>query len=182
MVEERFKRYEYVDTGIFVIHLDESSEVVFCNHEFADLIDLTPDHIVGRSLDEFIKSRSLIYDRAKDFIDHQNQIAISGGLNLRFHILEAPYTLVLKLFKVSIKRRGKATYLVGYLRELTAIEGFLERTHLNTNVDFLWKPVTTFLLSGSWRPYVTLLAPIWLPYVSYHVPDIADFLSTMLHL
>lgn len=175
----RFAKYEHVDTGVLIVGYQETSPIMWCNRRMANLLNSHPDQLVEKSLDEVIKSDQLCYERARKVIENPGAVAVAGGLNIEFYSNFKPHLRPLRLTRVQKKEGREATFLVGYLRPLTRVEKWIWRSRLDRNIDFIWKPIANFFLSGRWRFVLSTTAPLWGYLLAEHAPEIGQFLENL---
>lgn len=183
-VEDRFRRYENVNTGVCVVEYEPFSTIVYCNPIFASFLTAHPESIEGRSLDELTISDRLHYDEIKPLLMKVTKaIGFFGGFCVRVYD-QAPtgekLIKLLKIYRAEPVRYEDRQFLVGFVRKPTKFERWLNASRLDTDVDFLWKPVLNFLLSGKWRPWVTATSVVWGPILAREFPILLELLQQVL--
>lgn len=183
-IADRFVEYDNVDASICVIKYEPQSTIVYCNRFFAGLLSTHPDKIQGRSLDELTISDRLHFDEVHPLLTKVTKaVGFLGGFCIKVHDqypMQKKLIRVLKVYRVEPRKVGEEQYLIGFVRRPTRIELLLNRTRLDTNIDFVWKPAAGFLLAGKWRPWATVTFPVWGPVLMREVPVLFELIQQVL--
>jgi hypothetical protein len=183
-ISDRFAPYDFVDYGVCVIAHERSSTIVYCNRHFASLLSTKPESLKGRSLDEITKSGKLHYDQMQPLLTkHAFAISFLGGFIAQVYDQMPNSKKIVRTLKVSRVEKDHfdgETYLIGYVRRPTRLELALNKLRLDTSLDPLWHPVANFFLAGRWRPLATLTAPLWMPALVEHSPQLVAIIEQIL--
>lgn len=179
-IRDRFRPYERLETGVCVIRYDRESPIIFCNQHFASFLSSQPGDLEGRSLDELTASKALHYESMQPLLVKKSMlISMLGGFCIQvIDQLQPNAARTLKVARVEKDQFDGQTYLIGYVRRATWLELRLNRLRLDTNLDPIFKPIGHFFFAGRWRPVASFTAPLWMPYVLHHWPELQTFIET----
>ena len=176
-----FEAYQHVNVGICVLQYQRTSPIIFANPAFADLLGTHPAQLEGRSLDEITIADELHYNGMHPLLVQKNYLVrFLGGFCINCHS-QAPNAteeIALKVTRIKGETVENETFLIGYVRRATALEKWLNRLKLDTDISPYCKPVLNFFIAGKWRPIATFTMPLWGLRLVHELPMLYEFLKS----
>jgi len=175
-----FDIYKSVDSGVVILKKDKRATISFVNDVFAAYLGTTPHLLINRGLDSIAINKRPHYTNTVEFSKNGTTVGrkMRGGRSVDAIIQQGEKKgkpIALTIYHME----NHKDYFLGYVRPSTRLEQVIEAATLNPVVDRAWKPIARFFLSGKFRPFVTSLASILIPYLLAQQPELLSIIRSL---